>query len=311
MRSPRKADARLLLFAPGKETPAPADASSPGLPVSRLAALLQADHFFEHAGHHVGDWYYDHVAWAFAQLADDVTLGNALRRLEPCSAVLAALDAAGLDRPELIAAYAFHPAFHAEGAYALGQLQQVAVFGPRGERPRPDRGMAGRAAPRTGAHSTPGDQTTDWPSLVALGIHDESQGHSQAALRRCGHRSRQGAIRRRGAVGRSGIERGTRSALRGCARAVFFQARGEYSDAAIVFALRLVVTLRRCGQACTRHAARDRDRRLRTRRTWSWVRASGSFPPSSAHRARCSQSCITRCALTRRPGRSFCGLSIP
>ena len=93
-----------------------------------------------------------------------------------------------------------------------------------------------------------GDQTTDWPSLVALGIEDESQ-----------------AIRRRH-YGVAGIDRNkaqydgealwaeaVSSAERGphlvAALERYFQARGEYSDAAIIFALRLVGALRRSGQA--------------------------------------------------------------
>ena len=242
-----EADARLLLFAPGQETPAPADASSPGLPVSRLAALLQADRFFEHARHHVGDGYYDHVAWAFALLADDITLGNALSKLEPCSAVLAALDTAGLDRPELIATYAFHPAFHAECAYALGQLQQVVVFGPRGK--RLDLKEEWLAAQRLGRElMLLGDQTTDWLSLVTLGMEDESEAirrrhYGVAAI------DRDKAQYEGEALWAEAVSSAERTPHVVAALEQYFQAPGEYSDAAIVFALRLVGALRRSGQA--------------------------------------------------------------
>jgi tetratricopeptide (TPR) repeat protein len=239
-------DARLLRFA------ASGDDSSPvprelQLPESRLTRLLEVDSFFEHARHYYSDWYYDCVARAFARIADPFTLGDALLKLGPGSALNTALHEVVNERPELIAIYAHHPAHGAEGAFTLLQLQQRIVFGHRST-PIDFNDEWSEVQQLTRELLFLGDQTIDWSSLVALGIHDESE-----------------ALRRRH-YGTAGIDRGKAqydgSAL--WARAVadhersphfvqvldeHFRAHERHSDAAIVFALRLLRPLRDSGQA--------------------------------------------------------------
>jgi nucleoside phosphorylase len=239
-------DARLLRFAASgvDASLVPPDLQ---LPESRLTALLEVDSFFDHAHHYYSDWYYDCVARALAHIADVYTLGNALLKLDAGSALKAALDAIRLDRPELIATYTHDAAFHAVGAFLLLQLQQHTVFGYRSS--PLDFNEEWLEAQQLGRELLLlGDQTTDWSSLVALGIYDESQ-----------------AIRRRH-YGTAGIDRG-KAQYEGAAlwaRAVadtgrapqfvevlekHFRTRERHSDPAIVFALRLLHPLRESGQA--------------------------------------------------------------
>jgi nucleoside phosphorylase len=240
-------DLRLLRFALGAADAAPTIPPLP-LPASRFAQLLAVENFFEHARHQFSDWYYDSVARALARLtADPFALGNVLLKLEPCSALISALDAIWLDRQELIAIYAWHPAYHAEGAFLLLQLQQQTVFGYQS---KPiDFSEEWLEAQQLGRELLfLNDRPLDWDSLVALGIHDES-----------------GAIRRRHSP-MAGIDRG-KAQYEGAAlwaRAVadegraqhyiealekHFQARAPHSDAAFVFSLRLLHPLRESGQA--------------------------------------------------------------
>ena len=240
-------DIRLLRFAVGQPD-TPAALPQQALPASRFAELLAAEDFFDHARHRYSDWYYDSVARAFARLAaDPFALGNVLLKLKPGSAVIAALDAVSLDRPEFIATYAWHSGYHAEGAILLQHLQRHSVFSYQS---KPiDLSEEWLEAQQIGHELLLlNDRPLDWDSLVALGVHDESA-----------------VVRRRHAPA-PGIERGKAqyegAALWGHAIADkeraphyvealerHFQARASRPDAALVFALRLLGPLRESDQA--------------------------------------------------------------
>ena len=116
-------DARLSLFAAGQEDAlGPAAVIHLHLPESRLAGLLEAARFLDHSENALTTRYYESLASAMARIADVGALGNVLRRLPPGRALLVAIDAICLDRPEFIATYVWHPEFHAEGAAALLRL---------------------------------------------------------------------------------------------------------------------------------------------------------------------------------------------
>jgi Holliday junction resolvase-like predicted endonuclease len=239
-------DARLLRFAAAGEDSSPVPRELQ-LPESRLTGLLEVDSFFEHARHFYSEWYYDCVARAFARVADPFTLGDALLRLGPGSALNTALHEVVTERPELIAIYADHPAYGAEGAFMLLQLQQRTVFGHRST-PLDFNDEWTGVQQLTRELLLLGYQTIDWNSLVALGVHDESE-----------------ALRRRH-YGTAGIDRGKAqydgSAL--WARAIadhersahfvkmleeHFQGQAWRPDAVLVFALRLLGPLREANQA--------------------------------------------------------------
>jgi nucleoside phosphorylase len=237
-------DARLLLFVQGHLDGV---IHSLPLPASRFARLLAVERFFRHARHQFSDWYYDSVARAFVRLADVAALGNALLKLEPGSALISALDAIASHRPDFIASYTFHPAFHAEGAFTLFQLQQHTVFG---DRSTPiDFNEEWLEAQRLGRELLLlNDRPLDWDSLVALGIHDEENAlgrrHYGVARIDRGEAQYEGA-----ALWASAVADAERAQHYVEVLERHFGTRDRLSDAAIVFALRLLRPLRESGHA--------------------------------------------------------------
>jgi adenosylhomocysteine nucleosidase len=236
-------DTRLLQFA-FERRDGLAAIPSLRLPASRLAGLLEVDCFFDRAHHRFSNWYYDAVASAFARIADEFVLGDVLRELEPGSALIAALDALRLDRPELIASYTWHPSFHAEGAFTLIRLPQDAHVA---QTHRLDFTEEWQHAQRLGRELVLlGDSSPDWPSLVALGIYDESKaisqrhhptpiGHSKAQYDGAGLWATAVADEHRGPQIVDALQK-------------HLQTRIRHSDATVVFALRLLRPLRESGQ---------------------------------------------------------------
>ena len=240
-------DARLLRFAAGRSDAWPAIPTLQ-LPASRLARLLEAERYFEHARHHVSDWYYDALASAFARIAEPWALGEVLRTLEPGSALLSALHAVCLDHPEVIADYAFYPPFHAEGAFALLQLQQHVQVGHTNQLDL-DRKDEWQQVQRLGHELLVlSDQATDHSSLIALGIREESHaiGRRHYGVAPIDRRNAQydGT-----ALWAAAVAEGARGERYVEALEAHLQERTRHSDAAIVFALRLLRPLRDSGQA--------------------------------------------------------------
>jgi len=239
-------DARLLRFALGRDDASPA-VTPLQLPESRFARLLEIERFFEHARHRFSDAYYDAMASAFACIAGPIDLGNVLLKLEPGSALISALDAVCLDRPEYIATYVWHSAFCAEGAYTLLQLPQRMQFGHQSNQLEvTDEWLQ---AQRLGRELLLlGNQPTDWSSLVTLGIHDESQAigrrHFGVAPIDRGNAQYDGA-----ALWAIAVADAARSPHLVEALEKHSQARTLQSDPATVFALRLLRPLRESGQA--------------------------------------------------------------
>jgi tetratricopeptide (TPR) repeat protein len=239
-------DARLLRFALGRDDASPA-VTALQLPESRLARLLEIDRFFEHARHRFSDAYYDEIASAFARIAAPFDLGNVLLKLEPGSALISALDAVCLDRPECIAAYVWHAAFCAEGAHTLLQLPQRMQFGHQSNQLEVTEEWL--QAQQLGRELLLlGNQPTDWSSLVALGIHDESQAigrrHYGVAPIDRGKSQYDGAT-----LWASAVADTARSLHLVDALEKHLQARTRQSDSATIFALRLLRPLRESGQA--------------------------------------------------------------
>jgi nucleoside phosphorylase/tetratricopeptide (TPR) repeat protein len=240
-------DLRLLRFAFGRADGSPVIPSLQ-LPASRLARLLDVDRFFDHAHHQFSDWYYDEVASAFARTADDLALVTVLRELAPGSALIAALDAVRLDRPEFIAAYTGHPSFHSEGAFALIQLPQQAQLA-HAHTHQLDLQEEWLQAQQLGRELLLlGDPSKDWPSVIALGIHDESlaigrQHSTQAPIIR-----RQAHYDDAPAPWAKAVADGERGPPIVEALEQHLQARVRHSDATIIFALRLLRPLRESGK---------------------------------------------------------------
>lgn len=239
-------DIQLLGFAAGREDVAPAIPALQ-LPASRLARLLEVERFFEHARHYVSDWYYDTVASAFVRVADKYALADVLRKLEPGSALISALDAVCLDRPEFIATYVGHIPLHAEGAYALLQLPQQMALGYNA-RQFDLKDEWSQAQPLARELLLLNDQARDWSSLVALGIHDESKAihrrHYGLAPIDRNKAQCDGTALWTTAIADAGRGQHYVEAL-----TTHFAAKTPHSDAAIVFALRLLGPLRDSGQA--------------------------------------------------------------
>jgi adenosylhomocysteine nucleosidase len=238
-------DIRLLRFAVG-QADAPTALPPLQLPASRFAGLLAVEDFFEHARHRYSDWYYDSVARALARVADAFALGNVLLKLEPGSALIAALDAVWLDHPEFIATYAWHPAFQAEGAFTLLQLQQRNGIGYQAN--QLELGDEWLQAQRLGRELLLlGDPSKDAASLIALGIHDERKAlgrrhHGVAGIDR-GKAQYDGT-----ALWADAVSDPARSEHYVVALDKHFRGRVWQPDAALVFALRLLAPLRESGQ---------------------------------------------------------------
>ncbi len=237
-------DVRLLRFALGGDDDSLAVPPLP-LPPSRFARLLEVDRFFDHARHYQSNWYYDSVASAFARIAKVDALGNALLKLEPGSALISALDAVYLDRPEFIATYVWHSALHAEGAFALLQLPQHMQLAQTGGLELNQEWLQAQQLARELLLFN--DKATDWSSLAALGIHDESQAigrrHYGVALIDRRKAQYDGTALWANAVADAGRGQHYVEALE-----KHFEERTRHSDAAIIFALRLLGSLRECGQ---------------------------------------------------------------
>lgn len=238
-------DARLMRFALGRDD-APLAVTPLQLPDSRLARLLETDRFFERGRHGFGDAYYDVLASAFARLADPFTLGNVLLTLEAGSTLLSALEAVTLDQPEFIASYASHPNFHAEGAFTLLQLSQQVQLAQANQLDLAEEWLQAQRLARELLLLA--DRSTDWSSLVALGVHDESQ----AVSRR--HYGVAPVDRRRAkydgtALWAEAVSDATRGPRYVEALEKHFSARTRPSDAATIFALRLLHPLRESTQS--------------------------------------------------------------
>jgi len=168
-----RTDTTLLLFGEGRGDEVLGYYARAPLPASRLCDLLTAEGWLEHLHHGIGCDYFEDVAAAYALIADAFPLGETLKRLPPGRAFFAAIDRISLLRPELIATFVWHPAFHAEGAFALLQLPQ--------QRQLPQAQIVDLTdewveVQRLGRELLIlGDRVEDWPSIVALGIHDESE----------------------------------------------------------------------------------------------------------------------------------------
>ena len=239
-------DARLSLFAAGQESAlAPAAVIQLRMPESRLSELLEATRFLDHSPNELTTPYYESLASAHARIADVYALGEVLSRLPPGRALLAAIDAICLDRPELIATYVWHEAFCAEGALALLRLPQQ-IHLPQAH--QLDLTAEWLEVQRLGRELLLlADRTKDWNSLVALGIHDES-----AAIARRHYGTRPSLLQRApyeawelwNAV-LSDPQRSQRhvDVLEG-----YFRARGARSEAAFIFGLRMLAALRASGQ---------------------------------------------------------------
>ena len=239
-------DARLALSAAGgDEALAAAAIPSLRMPASRLGDLLEAERLFDGYRHGLAIPYYDTLAAAYARIADVFDLGNLLLKLDPGSAVLAALEVVWRDRPEFIASYVWHPELHAEGAFALLQLpQQIGLSMAR----RLDMTEEWLEAQRIGRELLLfGNPPKDWANVVTLGVHDESvaigrrhYGVAPSLLQKVPYDGSELWI---GAVSDPERSQHYIDVLDG-----YFHVRTARSDPAIVFALRLHAALRHSGQ---------------------------------------------------------------
>ena len=169
-----KTDAELEFFAEGQENiPLDRVVRDLGLPASRLTALLQADGFLDHMHRHIGDHYFDDLAEAFAAVADAVPLGEMLKQLPPGRALFAAVDRMCRRRPELIATYVWHSAFHPEGAFALLQLPQKRPHSPGRTLDLTSEWLEVQKLGRELLALA--DRSEDWASVFTLGVYDEVQ----------------------------------------------------------------------------------------------------------------------------------------
>jgi nucleoside phosphorylase/tetratricopeptide (TPR) repeat protein len=239
-------DARLSLFAAGQEDAlAPTAVIQLRMPESRLAGLLEAARFLDHSHNELTTPYYESLASAHARIADVYAVGEVLQRLPPGRALLAAIDAICLDRPELVATYVRHEAFHAEGALALlrlpqrihlPQAHQLDLTGEWLEVQRLGRELLLLA-----------DCTKEWSSLVALGIHDEAD-----AIARKHHGIWPNLLQRTPYEGSplwtAVLSDPERSEHHAGVLDAYFRARGVHSDAAFIFGLRMLAALRASGQ---------------------------------------------------------------
>lgn len=240
-------DAKLSLFGSGQEaTLAPSLVRPLPMPESRLSDVLEAQAFLNHADHSIADGYYETVADAFARIAEIHALGEMLRLLPAGRALLAAIDAIWRNRPEDIATYVWHPAFQAEGAFALlrHRLQHEAL--PNAFRLSLSEEWL--EVQRLGRELLLlADRTNDWASLVALGIRDEAEA--------VGRRHQGVAFYEQDNLHYDGAELWSLT-IRDPARSEqyvavlerYFRARAARSDPAFVFALRILADLRESGQ---------------------------------------------------------------
>ena len=237
-------DAELLRFALGRE-------DGPRimplqLPASRLARLLESERFLEHTRYRPGDSYHDTMASALARLAPDpFKVGNVLREIRPGSALLAALESIALDRPEFVAWYAFNQRFHAEGAFTLLQLAQRAHLA---QAEHIDLSEEWVEAQQLGRElMLLNNQAIDWDSLVALGVHDESQAVNRRQYGVAGI-DRDKAPYDGEALWRETVSDASRGPHVAQALERHFHAPGPHPDASFTFALRLLAPLRESGQ---------------------------------------------------------------
>ncbi len=235
-------DARLALFAAGQDATITATPIQPlRLSESRLSGLLEADRFFDHAGNGPGEPYYSDLASALARVGDVYQLGNVLAKLAPCAALIAALETVASHRPEFIATYVWHPSFHAEGAFALLQLRQTLPLPQSYQLEVREEWLEVQQLARE--LLLLGDPSKDWSSVVALGMHDESESlrrrhHGLAGYERNSAQYDAGPLWTQAA---SDEERSTHvvSVLE-----TYLRARGRRSDPGMVFALRVHAALR-------------------------------------------------------------------
>ncbi len=240
--------ARLSLFADGANEALAADMIARlrlQLPKSRLADLLEAAAFLDHTDHDLVRPYYESVASAYARIADASALGNLLLRLPPGRSLLAAIDAVCFNRPSVIATYLWERPFRAEGVFALLRLWRKLPL-PEGEQLElTDEWLEAQRLGRELVLLV--DDTTDWTSLLALGIHDESKVLAQRA--RAARPSPMDQIAYDGGdlwvTVFADPEHSERHVFE---LENYFRARTKHSDASIVFALKLLASLRTTGR---------------------------------------------------------------
>lgn len=211
------------------------------LPSSRLTSLLATKGFQEHLPREFGGHYFDHVAAAYARVAETYSLGDLLKRLPPGRTLFAAIERICRYRPELIATYLWHPAYHAEGAFALLQLPPQRSIAPRQSLDLSDEWLEIQRLGRE--QLVLAERSEDWHSIVALGIHDEAQSIGRK------HYGTPPLPRQRLSYGEAQIW-STSVATPDRARMFldildsYFHKHTKRADAATIFALNLLVALR-------------------------------------------------------------------
>lgn len=234
-------DARLEFFAEGQQIPTDFVIPETSLPHSRLTSLLEAQRFMEHHHQGLSDHYFEDVAKAFTSMADTFPLGEILRHLPPGRAHSAAVEQILRTRPELIATYVWHPAFHAEGAFLLLQLlQRVHLDAGR----TLELGGEWEEVQRLGREQLVfADRSDERASVVALGVHDEETSITRQHYDVSPSHLRPQVYEDAG-VWAKAVSRADAAEVYVVALDEFFHAPVQHPDSAFVFSLKLLAPLR-------------------------------------------------------------------
>ncbi|MBI5536026.1 MAG: 5'-methylthioadenosine/S-adenosylhomocysteine nucleosidase [Deltaproteobacteria bacterium] len=248
-------DLQLEWFAEGIEGSSAVEHRS-GLPPSRLTALLEAEFCLQHSHQEIADQYYEDLAWAFALVGECLQIGELLKQLPPGRTFEALVDAIAHSRPEMVATYVWHPAFHAEGAFALLQLSQQIQYAPSNTLELHPEWLEVQRLGR--AQILLGDRLLDPASALALGVRDEGQSLVRTHVDAYSDPFRPQALDSqtiaelwRQALSLPDRKKDTVDALE-----CFLAGDRKLSDAAMAFGLRIVGVLREIDSAEAARAAR-------------------------------------------------------